>query len=65
MLGLGKGMRLFESQPGGYFDGGDSVGTVNGSANGDLVDNDTIGHIVLAAGQNGINYNFGELLAGS
>ncbi|HEX2916673.1 MAG TPA: SdrD B-like domain-containing protein [Chloroflexia bacterium] len=51
---------LVESQPVGYLDGKDAVGTVNGSSNGTL-GNDQLSNIVLAANDSGINYNFGEL----
>jgi hypothetical protein len=44
-----------ESQPAGYTQGINSVGTAGGSVNGD-----TVSGIALAAGQNGFNYNYGE-----
>jgi protocatechuate 3,4-dioxygenase beta subunit len=48
-----------EEQPAGYFDGWESVGTAGGFA-----DNpgDKISGALLAPGQAGLNYNFGELL---
>ena len=49
-----------ETQPAQWQDGGDAVGTVNGTPNGALSGNDRIGSIVLGAGQAGVNYNFGE-----
>ncbi|HEY1376789.1 MAG TPA: SdrD B-like domain-containing protein [Gemmataceae bacterium] len=65
-IGLEAGTyQVFEVQPQDYIDGLDAVGTVNGVQRGQLTDNDTIGSIVLAAGQNGVHYDFGELLAGS
>ncbi|HEY1376790.1 MAG TPA: SdrD B-like domain-containing protein [Gemmataceae bacterium] len=57
--------QVFEVQPQDYIDGLDAVGTVNGVQRGQLTDNDTIGNIVLAAGEAGLRYDFGELLAGS
>ncbi|HEY1376791.1 MAG TPA: SdrD B-like domain-containing protein, partial [Gemmataceae bacterium] len=57
--------QVFEVQPQDYIDGLDAVGTVNGSSRGSLVANDTIGNVVLAAGDLGVHYDFGELLAGS
>jgi hypothetical protein len=56
---------LFETQPNGYRDGEETVGTVDGSARGQLLDNDLIGDIVLEDGEHGIGYDFGELFAGS
>jgi uncharacterized repeat protein (TIGR01451 family) len=49
------------SQPfvgGGYTDGANNLGTVNGAANGTVTDN-SLAQIVLAAGDQGINYDFG------
>src|SRR5205814_1011126 len=43
------------------YQGINTVGTVNGSSDGTLVPPDTIGSIVMALGQSGINYNFGEI----
>jgi protocatechuate 3,4-dioxygenase beta subunit len=45
-----------ESQPAGYLDGKDAVGSVGGT-----LGSDTISAIVLGVGTNGANYNFGEL----
>lgn len=45
-----------------FQDGLDSLGTVNGVANGQL-DNDRFFAIQLADGDDGINYNFGEVLS--
>ncbi len=53
--------QVAETQPSGYLQGKNTVGTVNGTADGALVPTDKIGSIVIAAGQNGINYNFGEV----
>ncbi|MGA2798652.1 MAG: SdrD B-like domain-containing protein, partial [Thermoguttaceae bacterium] len=47
---------LTETQPAGYLDGIDTVGTPGGTAG-----NDVFSNIVLAAGVNGVNNNFGEL----
>jgi hypothetical protein len=46
-----------------YDDGPDFVGTVNGQAQGEMNANDQF-TVTLEAGQNGIDYNFTELLAG-
>ncbi len=46
---------ITETQPLGYFDAGDAVGTVGGT----LAD-DEVSAIALAPGQNGTAYNFGE-----
>ncbi len=50
---------LTESQPTGYLDGKDTVGTPGGTTG-----NDVFSNIVLSAGVSGTNNNFGELLAG-
>ncbi|WP_439624505.1 SdrD B-like domain-containing protein [Gemmata sp.] len=49
--------RVAETQPAGFTDGRDSVGSVGGT----LVPTDTTTNIVLPAGVLGTNYNFGEL----
>jgi serine-aspartate repeat-containing protein C/D/E len=49
-----------ETQPTGWFDGKDTAGSHGGVAG-----NDIITGAVLALGDDGINYNFGELLPGS
>ncbi|WP_372898515.1 SdrD B-like domain-containing protein [Stieleria sp.] len=55
------GYTLEESQPSGYDDGQDVVGTIDGIMTGLLDGNDVISGIVLQSGQDGINYNFGEI----
>ena len=45
-----------ETQPGGYLDGKDTIGTLGGSTS-----NDKFSNIVLSTGVNGVNNNFGEL----
>lgn len=68
--GLRPGVyKITETQPDGFNNGTDSVGTVNGITDGaflgyDTFGNDVLGNIVLKSGQNGINYNFGEVIAG-
>jgi len=54
--------RVLEVQPAGYLDGRDAPGTLGGIAHnpGDLIDG-----IQLLGGQQGREYNFGELLPGS
>jgi len=49
--------RITESQPAGYVDGLDTIGTPGGTSS-----NDVFSNIVLAAGVNGANNNFGERL---
>jgi Ca2+-binding RTX toxin-like protein len=50
---------IIETQPAGYADGIDSLGTIAGIPTGNL-GNDTVSNITLQSGKNGINYNFGE-----
>src|SRR5437660_1350484 len=45
----------------GYLARAANVGTVNGTANGTVVSLTKIGSVVLAEGQNGISYNFGDI----
>jgi protocatechuate 3,4-dioxygenase beta subunit len=54
----GKAYGVAELQPSGYLDGLDAAGTAGGTAHNP---GDSITDIALAAGQNGKNYNFGEL----
>jgi len=56
-----NGYTITESQPLGYDDGMDVLGNVDGFPVGDASVNDTFSGIVLAAGQNGSDYNFGEV----
>jgi uncharacterized repeat protein (TIGR01451 family) len=59
-----SGYTITETQPTGYNykDGKDTEGTACGTGScGTVSANDTISGIQLAAGANGINYNFGEL----
>lgn len=56
---------LHEQQPNGYLDGQDYLGTVNGAPRGTEDDNDVFSQLSLAAGDDGLNYNFSELFAGS
>lgn len=54
------------SQPAGYSDGLDTVGTVNGIKIGTVVNpGDQLSQIALQSAQAGINYNFGEIKYGS
>jgi hypothetical protein len=55
--------QVTETPPSGYLLGKDTVGTVNGTADGTLVSLTQIGTIVLGSGQSGINYNFGNVKA--
>ncbi|MBL8890554.1 MAG: hypothetical protein JNL67_11300 [Planctomycetaceae bacterium] len=52
-------------QPAGYLDGGDHVGTVNGTGQGVVSANDTISQINLMSGQAGIQYGFCEHMPAS
>jgi hypothetical protein len=54
---------LVESQPAGYLDGKESIGTVNGTPRGTIPpnSNDRITQITLAGTDQGINYNFAEV----
>ncbi len=63
-LSAGK-YRVVESQPGGWLDGKESVGRVDGLTSGTLSANDTISNAVLRWGSSGVDYNFGELLPGT
>jgi hypothetical protein len=55
--------QVAKTAPVGYLEGVNTVGTVNGTTDGTLIPTDKIGSIVLTSGQNGINYNFGEVQA--
>lgn len=52
---------LVESQPGGWIDGRDAVGSIAGATVGQIAGADTIGQIELAWGTSGVHYDFGEL----
>ena len=54
--------KITETQPAAYADGISSIGTVNGTPDGNTAPNVFSG-INLSAGQSGISYNFGELPA--
>jgi hypothetical protein len=54
------GYTITETQPSGYLDGKDTLGTPGG-----VTSNDTFSSVVLNAGVNGTNNNFGELLSAS
>ena len=53
--------QIAETQPAGYLQGINAVGTINGATDGSLVPTDKIGSIVATPGENGFNYNFGEV----
>ncbi len=53
--------QIVETQPTQWDNGGTNVGTVGGAPRGNGAVSDTISAITLAAGESGINYNFGEL----
>jgi hypothetical protein len=52
--------KLTETQPAGYLDGKDTIGTPGGTTT-----NDMFSDIALPAGYNGVENNFGEILAAS
>lgn len=56
---------IIEITPAGYLDGKDRVGSINGQIIGVLDGNDTIRSISLASGQQGVDYDFGEILPSS
>lgn len=56
--------KVTEIQPSSYVDGKDSLGTVRGVNVGDIA-NDMFSSITLAGGDQGINYDFGEIRFGS
>ncbi|MFG0290297.1 MAG: SdrD B-like domain-containing protein [Rhodopirellula sp. JB044] len=52
---------VIETQPSGYIDGKDRVGTIGSAQSGRLgADNDSLVDIVLRQGLHGVNYDFGE-----
>jgi hypothetical protein len=55
--------QIAETPPSGYLPGSINVGTVNGTSDGTVLAGSKIGSIVIAPGQAGINYNFGEVTA--
>ncbi|MEM6687956.1 MAG: SdrD B-like domain-containing protein [Planctomycetota bacterium] len=56
---------VVETQPTGYLDGQESIGTVSGVVTGRQIENDQITQITIAQGLAGINYDFGEYLPSS
>ena len=52
--------KIREAQPDGFFDGQDSLGTVDGQERGEHGENDVL-CVELGSGEQGINYDFGEL----
>ncbi|MCA9156303.1 MAG: carboxypeptidase regulatory-like domain-containing protein, partial [Planctomycetales bacterium] len=65
--GLSAGeYRVVEVQPDNWYDGQDTAGTVGGTIVGAAQNpGDSIGQVDLRWGDDGVNYNFGELLGGS
>lgn len=55
---------VVESQPGAFVDGMDNLGTVDGTPVGDDSVSDQFSSITLAPGDDGIAYDFGEILDG-
>lgn len=53
--------KIREQQPDGFEDGIDSVGTVDGITNGEHTTNDEFCVVILNGGDQGVEYNFGEL----
>jgi hypothetical protein len=62
-LGLPPGAYMLTEGPAapGYDYGQASVGTVNGSLDGNVLSTAQLGNILLSAGNNGVNYDFGEV----
>lgn len=56
---------LLETQPAGYRDGIDSIGTVRNEQRGSLGRNDELVSIRLNQGDDGVEYNFGEIVPAS
>lgn len=57
---------LTETQPAGYLDGGESVGTIFGGTVNAAIGSDTISTLTIPGGNNSAtDYNFGEVLASS
>ena len=53
--------KVTETQPAGYLQGSNTVGTVNGVSDGSLIPVDMIGSVVLTSGQNSVSNDFGEV----
>jgi len=53
--------QVFEERPGGWLDGGDSLGTVNGAPTGAPAGKGEVVRIALPKGGEGRDYDFGEL----
>ncbi|MDR3198627.1 MAG: hypothetical protein LBU34_12240 [Planctomycetaceae bacterium] len=60
-----KMYRVVETQPDGWIDGKDSVGTVNGVPVGNVLQDDKISDIYLRFEEHGTEYNFAEYKMGS
>lgn len=56
---------VVEVQPDGYLDSGDVVGNVDGQTNGLALTNDRISNIELGSGDQGVRYDFCELIPAS
>lgn len=54
-----------EVQPGGWVDGRDTAGTVDGNSVGNAAANDVVSAVTLGPGDAGVDYNFGELVPGA
>lgn len=54
---------VHQTQPGDFIDGRDTLGTVDGSAAGQVMDD--MFWVTLDGGDNGVEYNFGELMPAS
>jgi hypothetical protein len=54
-----------QTQPAGWIDGQDTPGTVGGLTTGSASSSNVFSDVVLAPGNSGIEYNFGELLPGT
>ena len=56
--------KIREAQPDGFLDGQDALGTVNGQERGEHNENDVL-CVNLESGEQGINYDFGEIVPAS
>jgi hypothetical protein len=62
-LGLPPGAYMLTEGPAtGYAHGQAAVGTVNGSLDGNVLGTAQLGNILLSASNNGVNYDFGEVV---
>ena len=61
-LDINQTYALVETQPSGYVDSSDQVGTINGVTVGQAPENDRMTDIVVGWDNHGVDYDFGEVL---